>query len=139
MQLIGIGGVDYYALDQINQFPVELQFEDDDQLPGTSTLGQTRNLNTNLQVLAVHGYAPRDRNLSFTTQVGYTAFDQEFDNVLNVAQGLIPNQTNLDQASTLQTTQARLFQNDRAASIRRFSAAGSGRRVQRSSLSLPMG
>ena len=114
LQLIGIGGVDYYALDQINQFPVELQFEDDDQLPGTSTLGQTRNLNTNLQVLAVHGYAPRDRNLSFTTQVGYTAFDQEFDNVLNVAQGLIPNQTNLDQASTLQTTQARLFQNDRA-------------------------
>ena len=114
LQFIGVGGVDYYALDQINQFPVELQFEDDDELAGTSTLGQTRNLNTNLQVIAVHGFAPRDRNLSFTTQVGYTAFDQDFDNVLNVAQGLIPNQTNLDQASTLQTDQARLFQNDRA-------------------------
>ena len=114
LQLIGVGGVDYYALDQVNQFPVELQFEPDDGLPGTSTLGQTRNLNTNLQAILVHGFAPRDRDLSFTTQLGYSAFDQDFDNVLNVAQGLIPNQTNLDQASALQTNQARLFQNDRA-------------------------
>lgn len=114
LQLIGVGGVDYYALDQVNQFPVELQFEPNDGLPGTSTLGQTRNLNTNLQAILVHGFAPRGRDLSFTSQLGYTAFDQEFDNVLNVAQGLIPNQTNLDQASALQTNQARLFQNDRA-------------------------
>ncbi|PAP77567.1 SusC/RagA family TonB-linked outer membrane protein [Rubrivirga marina] len=114
LQLVGTGGVDYYALDQVNLFPVELQFEDDDGLPGTSILGRTTNLNTNLQALAVHGYAPEGRSLSFTTQLGFTAFDQDFNNVSSVAQGLIPNQQNLDQAAALQTNQGRLFQNDRA-------------------------
>ena len=114
LQLIGVGGVDYYALDQASLFPVELQFEPDDGLAGTSILGRTTNLNTNVQALLVHGYAPADRDLQFTTQVGFTAFDQDFNNVSSVAQGLIPNQQNLDQASALQTGQARLFQNDRA-------------------------
>ena len=114
LQLIGIGGVDYYALDQLNLFPVELQFEPNDGLPGTSTLGRTTNLNTNVQALAVHALSPEGQDLSFTTQVGFTAFDQDFDNVLSVARGLIPNQQNLDQAAALQTNQFRLFQNDRA-------------------------
>lgn len=114
LQLIGIGGVDYYALDQANLFPVELQFEDDDGLPGTSILGRTTNLNTNVQALAVHAFSPEGRDLSFTTQVGFTAFDQDLNNVSSVAQGLIPNQQNLDQAAALQTDQNRLFQNDRA-------------------------
>ena len=114
LQLIGIGGVDYYALDQANLFPVQLQFEPDDGLPGTSSLGRTTNLNTNVQLLAVHAYAPEGQNLSFTTQAGLTAFDQDFDNVLSVARGLIPDQQNLDQASAVQTNQNRFFQNDRA-------------------------
>ena len=114
LQFIGTGGVDYYALDQVSQFPVELQFEDDDGLAGTSILGRASNLNTNVQGLLVHGFAPEGRDLSFTTQVGVTAFDQDFDNVSSVARGLIPNQTNLDQASALQTNQGRFFQNDRA-------------------------
>ncbi len=114
LQLIGIGGVDFYALEQENLFPVELQFEGDDGLPGTSVQGTTQNLNTNLQALAVHGFAPEGQSLSFTTQVGVSVFDQDFNNVSSVAQGLIPNQTNLDQASALQTNQGRLFQNDRA-------------------------
>ena len=70
-------------------FPVELQFEPDDGLPGTSVLGRTTNLNTNLQALAVHAYAPEGRPLSFTTQLGFTAFDQEFNNVSSVTRGLI--------------------------------------------------
>ena len=114
LQLIGTGGVDYYALDQESLFPVELQFEGDDGLPGTSVQGQTSNLNTNVQVLAVHALAPEGRDLSFTTQVGATAFDQDFNNISSVARGLIPNQQNLDQAATLQTAQGRFFQNDRA-------------------------
>lgn len=114
LQLIGIGGVDYYSLDQTNLFPVELQFEPNDGLPGTSVFGRTTNLNTNLQALVVHGFSPENQDLSFTTQVGFTAFDQDFNNVSSVAQGLIPNQQNLDQASSLQTAQGRLFQNDRA-------------------------
>ena len=114
LQLIAVGGADYYALDQDNFFPVELQFEPDDGLPGTSVQGEARNLNTNLQALVVHGYAPEGRRLTFTTQFGLTAFDQDFDNVSSVGRGLIPDQTNLDQAQALQTNQFRQFQNDRA-------------------------
>ena len=95
-------------------FPVDLQFEDDDGLPGTSILGRTTNLNTNVQALAVHAYAPEDRQLSFTTQLGITAFDQDFDNVSSVTRGLISDQSNLDQGSSIQTVQNRFFQNDRA-------------------------
>ena len=114
LQLVAIGGADYYALDQLNLFPVELQFEGDDGLPGTSVQGNARNLNTNFQALAVHGFAPEGRNLTFTTQLGVTVFDQDFNNISSVGRGLIPNQTNLDQARVLQTGQGRFFQNDRA-------------------------
>ena len=114
LQLIGIGGVDYYALDQPSVFPVELQFEDDDGLPGTAVFGRTTNLNTNVQAVAVHAYAPEGRDLTFTTQVGLTAFDQDFNNVFSSTRGLISDQSNLDQGSALVTTQGRLFQNDRA-------------------------
>ena len=114
LQLIGIGGVDYYALDQPSVFPVDLQFEESSGLPGTSVLGRTTNLNTNVQALAVHAYAPEDRQLSFTTQLGLTAFDQDFDNVFSVTNGLISDQSNLDQGSSIQTSQFRFFQNDRA-------------------------
>ena len=139
LQLIGIGGVDYYALDQANLFPVQLQFEPDDGLPGTSSLGRTTNLNTNVQVLAVHAFAPEGQDLSFTTQAGLTAFDQDFDNVLSVARGLIPDQQNLDQSSSIQTNQNRFFQNDRAffaqeeVSFRDAVIANAGVRVERSS------
>ncbi|MDT0631859.1 SusC/RagA family TonB-linked outer membrane protein [Rubrivirga sp. S365] len=139
LQLIGVGGVDYYALDQANLFPVQLQFEPDDELPGTSSLGRTTNLNTNVQLLAVHAYAPEGRDLSFTTQAGLTAFDQEFDNVLTVSRGLIPDQQNLNLASSIQTNQNRFFQNDRAlfaqeeVSYRDAVIATAGLRVERSS------
>ncbi len=114
LQLIGIGGVDYYALDQPSVFPVDLQFEEASGLPGTSVLGRTTNLNTNIQALAVHAYAPEGRQLSFTTQLGLTAFDQDYNNVFSVTNGLISDQQNLDQGSSIQTTQTRFFQNDRA-------------------------
>ena len=114
LQLIGLGGVDTYALEQLNLFPVELQFEPTDGLPGTSIQGRTDNLNTNLQALAVHSYAPSGQPLSFRTQAGFTVFDQDFDNISSVAQGLIPGQTNLDQGAALRSNQTRFFQRDRA-------------------------
>ena len=114
LQLIAIGGADYYTLEQESAFPVTLQFEGDDGLLGTSILGRTTNLNTNLQALAVHAYAVENAGLTFTTQAGFTTFDQSFNNSSGVAQGLIAGQTNLDQSSSLNTAQNRLFQNDRA-------------------------
>ena len=114
LQLIGTGGVDYYALDQPTLTPVDLQFEAASGFPGTSILGRTTNLNTNLQALVVHALAPEDQALSFQTTLGFTAFDQDFDNVSTIARGLIPNQQNVDQGTTLQAFQNRFFQNDRA-------------------------
>jgi TonB-linked SusC/RagA family outer membrane protein len=114
VQLIAIGGADYYALEQESYFPVELQFEPLDGLPGTSVLGRTTNLNTNLQALAAHAYSLENAGLTFSTQAGFTVFDQDFNNAVDVAQGLIAGQSNLDQAVSANPQQNRLFQNDRA-------------------------
>ena len=114
LQLIAIGGADYYTLEQESLFPAALQFESLDGLPGTSILGRTTNLNTNLQALAVHAFAVENAGLTFTTQAGFTTFDQDYNNTSGVGRGLITGQSNLDQASALQNTQFRLFQNDRA-------------------------
>ena len=114
VQLIAIGGADYYTLEQESYFPVELQFEPNDGLPGTSLLGRTTNLNTNLQALAVHAYSLESAGLTFSTQAGFTTFDQDFNNAVDVAQGLIAGQQNLDQAVSANPAQNRLFQNDRA-------------------------
>ena len=114
LQLIGIGGADYYALDQLNLFPVELQFEGDDGLPGTSIQGRTNNLNTNFQALAVHAFAPQGQDLSFRTQAGFSLFDQDFDNVSAVTRQIVAGQENVNQGSALQAAQNQLFQRDRA-------------------------
>ena len=114
LQLIGIGGVDTYALEQVSYFPGELQFEPNDEQPGTSVAGRTTNLNTNFQALAVHTYNAQSQGLIFTTQAGLTAFDQTFDNTSTVARDLLANQQNIDQGASVNATQNRLFQNDRA-------------------------
>ena len=114
LQLIAIGGADYFTLEQEAYFPDQLFFESVDGQPGTSILGRTTNLNTNLQALAVHSYGLESQGLTFTSQLGLTAFDQDFNNSSTVARDLLPNQQNVDQGSATSVTQGRLFQNDRA-------------------------
>ncbi|MDX1419183.1 MAG: SusC/RagA family TonB-linked outer membrane protein [Rubricoccaceae bacterium] len=114
LQAVAEGGVDYYGLAQSSVFPVELVFYEGQDLIGQSIQGRTNNLNTNFRGSLVHSLGLPESDLFFTTQAGVTAFDQDFDRTTAAAAGIIPGQENVDQATSLQTDQFRLFQRDRA-------------------------
>lgn len=114
LQAVAEGGLDYFNLSQSSVFPVELQFYEGADLVGQSIQGRTNNLNTNFRGALVHSLGIPTSDLFFTTQAGITAFDQTFDRTTAAAAGIIPGQENVDQATSLQTDQFRLFQRDRA-------------------------
>lgn len=78
LQLIAYGGGD--ILNQRNKVtsPPELQFEPLDGLPGTTTVSFTENIQSNLNLNAVHSWTPTGA-ISVTSQVG-TQFERRIMN-----------------------------------------------------------
>ncbi len=111
---VGEGGVDFFQFENVGLFPRRLQFEPNDQQPGTSILGETNSLFTNLRALLVHEYSFTDMGLDLTTQTGFTLSDADQNFTNFVARDLIPGQQNLNQAASLTSIQERTFQNDRS-------------------------
>lgn len=74
LQIIAYGGAD--ILNQRNKIysPPELQFEPLDGLPGTTTASYTENVQSNLNLNAVHNWTP-SASVSITSQVG-TQFER---------------------------------------------------------------
>lgn len=114
LQLIGEGGVDYYALEQEALFPRILQFERQSPTPGTSILGETTSLNLNWRALAVHTYEASGRGVTLNTQVGITGVNVDQNNANVVANNLITGQRNINQAGQLTPNQNRVIQRDRS-------------------------
>ncbi len=117
LQFILEGGVDYYNLENDARFPVELQFERlnvDGRGPGTLILRQANTFNTNWRALFVHTWTPGTLDLTLTSQGGLTGANFDQNQLLFVADGLVPGQQNLDQASTIDREQTRQFQRDRS-------------------------
>jgi len=114
LRFIGQAGADFFSLEQEALFPNALQFERTSPQPGTSILGETNSLNTNVRLLGVHSLTLSESDITFTTQAGVTGvrIDQATSNF--VARGLIPGQQNLDQGTTISPTQTREIQNDRS-------------------------
>jgi len=114
LRIIGEAGADFFSLESEALFPEFLQFERTSPEPGTSILGETTSLNTNVRLIGVHILSLPDRDVSFTTQAGLTGVraDQVSSNF--VARGLIPGQQNLDQSTSLSPSQVREKQNDRS-------------------------
>ncbi len=79
LQLIGIGGADYF--DQRNNFvsPPTLQYEPNDGQPGTVVLTKAQNRNLNLAVNATHTYAPGSASWQATTSAGVQYEDRELN------------------------------------------------------------
>jgi TonB-linked SusC/RagA family outer membrane protein len=78
LQLIGIGGADYF--DQRNNFvsPATLQYEPNDGQPGTVVLTKAQNRNLNLALNATHTYAPGN-SWQATTSAGVQYEDRELN------------------------------------------------------------
>ncbi len=117
LQVILEGGADFYNLENDARFPVELQFERlnvDGRGPGTLILREANTFNTNWRLLLVHTWTPATLDFTLTSQGGLTGANFDQNQLLFVADGLVPGQQNLDQASTISQEQTRQFQRDRS-------------------------
>jgi TonB-linked SusC/RagA family outer membrane protein len=79
LQLITIGGVDFF--NQRNNFvsPPQLQYEPNDGQPGTVVLTKAQNRNLNFAVNATHTYTPVSDKWQATTSAGVQYEDRELN------------------------------------------------------------
>ena len=105
LNLITIGGVDYF--NQENDFvsPPELEFEPNDGQPGTVVLGKSSNLNLNLAVNSNYTYTPASGSYQATTSLGVQYEDRNLDATRILARNLLSGQENPDQAASLSVLQ----------------------------------
>jgi TonB-linked SusC/RagA family outer membrane protein len=106
------GGIDHFSQNNKLIFPSELQFEQASGAPGTLIETNTNNLNTNTTALLIHNFTATNR-LSLVSQAGYTSFNNDQNRVLNVSDGVLGTQTNVDQAVSVRVNQTKIFQRDR--------------------------
>ena len=105
MNLIAIGGADYF--NQENDFvsPPELEYEPNDGQPGTVVLSKSSNLNLNLALNGNYTYVPQSQAFQATTSVGVQYEDRELDATRVLARTLLSGQENPDQAASLSVLQ----------------------------------
>jgi hypothetical protein len=105
LELIAIGGADYF--NQENNFvsPPELEYEPNDGQPGTVVLGKSSNLNLNLAVNSNYTFTPASGSFQSTTSVGVQYEDRDLDATRILARTLLSGQENPDQAASLSVLQ----------------------------------
>ena len=114
LDLIAQGGADVFSLSHEVVSPPELQFEQakDPSVRGVSVAGETTSLSTNLWLNAVHQYTTNN-SINFSTTAGFQYETRDIDNVQALAEGLVPTQENIDQASSLRGFEDVLVQRER--------------------------
>jgi len=114
LDLIAQGGADVFSLSHEVVSPPELQFEQakDPSVRGVSVAGETTSLSRNLWLNAVHQYTTPG-NINFSTTAGLQYEARDIDNVQALAEGLVPTQENIDQASSLRGFEDVLEQRER--------------------------
>ncbi len=112
LDVLVLGGIDYYS--QVNKavFPRELQFEAASSQPGTSILGQTSSFNNNLYLNLIHNYF-YSKTINFETSLGLQFENKDYNHTLEVGEDLIIGQENVDQSASVSVDQTRLIQHDR--------------------------
>jgi len=88
-------GVDYFNQETDVLFPVELEFEDDDDLLGTSLINSADNVELTWTGNGVFEW--NSDTFRSTTTVGYQYGDRELNILSNSAEGLTAGQPNVDQ------------------------------------------
>lgn len=106
------GGIDFFSQNNKLIFPSALQFEQASGSPGTLIETSTENLNTNTSAILVHTFNP-NQNTTLTSQAGYTSFNNDQNRILNIGNGVLGTQTNVDQIAEINIDQTKIFQRDR--------------------------
>ncbi len=110
LQVIAIGGADYFEQDNDFVSPPGLEYEPNDGQPGTVVLGKASNLNLNLAVNTNYTYVPESSAFQNTLSAGVQYEDRKLNATSILARTLLEGQDNPDQA-TSQT----VFQDERPA------------------------
>jgi TonB-linked SusC/RagA family outer membrane protein len=100
LQLIGIGGVDYFQQDNNFVSPPELQFEPNDGQPGTVVQTKTSNRNLNLALNATHTLSPSEQGNRFTTSAGIQYEERRLFNTQVIGRNLLTGQESPQQAAS---------------------------------------
>ncbi|CAN5842847.1 TonB-dependent receptor [soil metagenome] len=96
LRFLMTAGADYFQQKNTLYFPPELQFEPLDQLPGTSLLGNSDNINLNWNGNLVHVFNPASRLFSATTSAGMQYEDRDLSQSRTVARYLIGGQRGIN-------------------------------------------
>jgi TonB-dependent SusC/RagA subfamily outer membrane receptor len=99
LDFITLGGVDFYSLENTVLSPPALQWERDKEadVRGESLIGETEATSWNLYYNLAHRI--KTGSNIFTTSAGVQFEERDLNNVLNRALGIVPTQSNIDQAS----------------------------------------
>jgi TonB-dependent starch-binding outer membrane protein SusC len=101
------GGVDFLNQDNTLLFPPELQFEDDDGLPGTALKGSADHLNLNLDGNVVHRYTPAGEGFTATTSFGVQYQRGTLDRARIVSRNLVAGQGSVNAGTSIDISQRR--------------------------------
>jgi TonB-linked SusC/RagA family outer membrane protein len=100
LQLIGVGGVDYFQQDNNFVSPPELQFEPNDGQPGTVVLSKSSNRNLNLALNATHSFTPSEGGTQFTTSAGIQYEERRLFATQVLGRNLLTGQQSPQQAAS---------------------------------------
>src|SRR5882724_2651308 len=101
LRFVGSAGIDFFTQTSNVFGPPELFFEATLSTPGVSSLSNASSRQWNWNLNAIEAYSPASGSFKSTTSVGIQVEDREIDRARVVAQGLLPGQSNIDQASVL--------------------------------------
>ncbi len=101
VQLIAIGGADYFEQDNDFVSPPGLQFEPNDQQPGTVVLGKASNLNLNLALNGNYTFVPESQSFQNTLSAGIQYEDRKLNATSILGRTLLQGQENPDQARSV--------------------------------------
>ena len=106
------GGIDQFSQRNDIFSPNELLYEPQDGLPGTTVRGSTGNVNSNLNLSAVHTFTPASGWLTATTSAGVQRERRDLDGASILTRGLIPGQRGVDQGSSVAVAPVRQLVKD---------------------------
>lgn len=105
LQVTVLGGLDYFVQKNNIFSPPDVQFEDDDGQPGTSLLGNSDNINANIDGNIVYGYT--GESFSARTSFGVQYTRREVDINRTEARDLIAGQPNVSAGTSVRVRETR--------------------------------
>ena len=105
-------GIDQFSQRNDIFSPNELLFEPQDGLPGTTVRGATGNVNSNLDLSAVHNFTPEGGLFTATTSAGVQRERRDLDGASILTRGLIPGQRGVNQGSSVAVAPVRQLVKD---------------------------